>query len=104
MPNYRENSKWNDEMELRCLLIFKTLEEEGFPRNGRQMELCNELSTYSKISLSSLNAKVGNYKSEAGITEPSNSSSNTRRTYKQYGNLSSTEIESEITKLFPSQN
>ena len=99
MPNYRINSNWNDEMELRCLLIFKKLEEEGFPRN-RQTELCNELSKHSGMAFSTLNAKVGNYKSVARINKPANDSSNTKRIYDQYENLSSTEIYAVITQNY----
>lgn len=87
-------------MELRCLLIFKKLKEEGFPKKGRQVELCNELSKHSGIASNNLSAKVGNYKSVAKINNPSHASINTKRIYAQYGNLSSTEIYALIAKNY----
>ena len=61
MPSYREDSEWNDTMELRCLLIFKRLEEKNFPRR-LQMELCRVLSLSSGMGAGNLSAKVCNYK------------------------------------------
>jgi hypothetical protein len=91
MNNYRQGSEWNDEMELRCLLVFKRLEEEKFPRS-RQLELCRELSRSSGLDVGNLSAKVSNYKSVAGVNMPSNASENTIAMYKRYGSISSTEI------------
>lgn len=36
MP-YNESSEWNEVNEMKCLVIFKKLEDEKFPR-GKQME------------------------------------------------------------------
>lgn len=91
MNNYRDDSEWSDELELRCLLIFKKLEEEKFPR-CRQMELCRELSNSSGLEVGNLSAKVSNYKSVAGVNKPSNASKNTKSMYKRYGNKSSVDI------------
>ena len=91
MGNYREGSAWNDEMELRCLLIFKILEEERFPRK-RQMELCRELSRNSELDATNLSAKVGNYKSVAGVNNSSNASANTVSMYRRHGTKSSAQL------------
>ena len=92
MTNYRKDSEWNNEMELRCLLIFKTLEAERFPR-GRQLELCRELSRRSSLDAENLSAKVSNYKSVAGVNKHSNASENTISMFKKYGKLSISEID-----------
>jgi hypothetical protein len=92
VTNYRKDSKWNDEMELRCLLIFKKLEAAQYPR-GRQLELCRELSSQSGLDAGNLSAKVSNYKSVAGVNKHSNASENTISMYKKYGKLSISEIE-----------
>jgi len=63
---YRTGSKWNDVNELRALAIFKSLQEQGFPR-GEQRRNCLEISSITGISPSSMSAKVRNYKSVAGI-------------------------------------
>ena len=86
---YRHNSNWNEKNELRCLLIFKKLEFERFPK-GKQMEYCREIAKIPRIGLSegNISAKVGNYKSVAGVNNHSNASKNTQRIYKQYKNLS----------------
>ena len=102
MPNYREGSEWNDEMELRCLLIFKKLEVDNF-RRGRQMELCKELSRSSGLDVGNLSAKVCNYKSVAGINKPSNASENTVSIYKKYGKLSMIEIQSLVDNFQSAQ-
>lgn len=91
MGNYKEGSAWNDEMELRCLLIFKILEEERFPRK-RQMELCRELSRNSELDATNLSAKVGNYKSAAGVNNASNASANTVSMYRLHGTKSSAQL------------
>lgn len=91
MP-YRDSSYWNDINELRCLVVFKTLQEAGFPR-GKQSECCRELSDLMNISSSSISAKICNFKSIAGIDNHSNASENTIRIYKQHGQLSARELE-----------
>lgn len=94
---YKNNSLWNDENELRCLIIFKKLQAENFPR-GKQMEYCRELSIITKLDPGNISAKIGNYKSVAGINNHSNASTNTIKFYKKYGHLSINEIESVIKK------
>jgi hypothetical protein len=92
MTSYRRDSKWDDEMELRCLVIFKKLQTEGFP-TGRQMKLCQALSSSSGLSARTLSAKVSNFKSVAGINNAAHVSSNTVSMYKLYGKRSVAEIE-----------
>ena len=96
---YKDNSYWNDINEMRCLLILKKLEAEGFPQ-GRQSELCKEMANIQNIGLSegTINAKVGNYKSIAGQNNPSNHSINTERIYNEYKNTSIRELEKIIEK------
>lgn len=91
MNSYRQGSEWNDGMEVRCLLIFKILEEEKFPIR-RQMELCRELFLKSGLDVGNLSAKVSNYKSVAGVNKPSNASENTIAMYKRHGRKSSAEL------------
>jgi len=95
MPGYRKNSKWSDLNELRCLLAHKKLEESSFPRN-MHTDLAKEISEISEISginRKSVNAKIGNYNSVAGITGHSNASSQTILIYKKYGQLNSIQIQ-----------
>ena len=99
MPPYRDDSYWNDKNEMRCLLIFKKLKEQGFPR-GMQAELCRKTADIPEIDLSeeNISAKVGNYKSVAGENSHSNYSKNTERIYNKFKNLSIKELESKIDK------
>jgi len=97
MP-YRKNSHWNDKRELQCLLIFKKLEVECFPR-GKQMKLCKELSEICPLSKENLSAKICNFKSVAGINKTSYSSENTARLYDKYKNSSVLELEKAIMLL-----
>jgi len=92
MPGYRYSSQWNDKNELRCLAIFKQLEEEGFPR-GLQARLCRDMSKVTKLDFGNISAKVCNYKSVAGVNNPSNASTNTIKFFKRFGMLSSLEIQ-----------
>ena len=69
---YNTASNWIDLFELKCLLIFKKCEIEGFPR-GMASDLCKELAKSENASpFNSLYGKVGNYKSLAGIVGDSN--------------------------------
>lgn len=81
---YRNSSLWNERNEIRSLIIMKRLQDEGFPR-GRQMELCREMSRITGLDPASISAKVGNYKSLAGINKSSNASVNSRDVYERYG-------------------
>jgi hypothetical protein len=90
--SYRAGSEWNDKNELRCLVIFKKLEQENFTR-GRQTFYCKEMERNTKLSFESIRAKVGNFKSTAGVNSQSNSSKNTKEIYNKYCNYSIDEIE-----------
>ncbi|WP_146032944.1 hypothetical protein [Geothermobacter hydrogeniphilus] len=96
--SYRETSLWNNENELRCLIIFKKLETENFPR-GKQMEYCREMSKITGLEPGNISAKVSNYKSVAGINNNSNSSVNTVDFYCKYTHLSIQEIQKIIDNL-----
>ena len=93
---------WSDKSELLCLQAFKKLQQQGFPR-GKQALLCAELAEKlaktTKLTTGSLSAKICNYKSVAGINNPSNASENTRKLYAQYSHLSPEELQREIDKL-----
>ena len=92
MP-YRSN--WNDINELKCLLIFKQLQLEGFPR-GFQKQLCEEMSKSTNLDSTNISAKICNIKSIAGINNSSNYSQNTKRIYEKYNHLSIEELKIEI--------
>ncbi|MDA1379613.1 hypothetical protein PCI56_06660 [Plesiomonas shigelloides subsp. oncorhynchi] len=92
MTGYRSGSKWNDLNELRCLLAYKNLEELNFPRNMLS-ELAAEIAAQSGLTVGSVKAKIGNYKSVAGITGHSNASQNTLNMYKNHGHLNSTQLQ-----------
>lgn len=89
---YSEESEWNEANELRCLIIFKRLEAEGFP-HGRQAELCREMAAVTRLEYTNISAKVTNYKSVAGVIGESNASVNTREIYARHGLQSIPEIE-----------
>lgn len=89
---YLTSSLWNEENEIRSLIIMKRLQDDGFPR-GRQMELCREMSKDTGLDPANISAKVGNFKSLAGINRPSNASVNTIEIYKRYGDLNVEELE-----------
>ena len=90
--SYRASSNWNELNELRSLVVFKKLQETGFPR-GRQMDLCREMSLISGLEPGNISAKVCNYKSMAGINNNSNASQNTKEIFNTYGSLSISELE-----------
>ena len=92
---YRKNSLWNDTSELYCLLSFKKLEAEGFPR-GKQIKYCRELAKITGLSSGSLSAKICNYKSVAGVNNDSNASIKTKEIYDKYGNLSVQELSDKL--------
>lgn len=78
LNNYRDDSIWDDELELRCFLIYKKAEAQNFKR-GLVTNLCRELAKSLKLDEGTLNAKVGNYKSLGGYTKPTNASRATSR-------------------------
>ncbi|RWX47212.1 hypothetical protein H206_03862 [Candidatus Electrothrix aarhusensis] len=94
---YQDTSFWNDENELRCLIIFKKLQAEKFPR-GKQMKYCQEMEKTTGLEATNISAKVSNY-TVAGINNPSNASTNTIKCFKQYGKLSIKELENIINNL-----
>ncbi|EPZ7321333.1 hypothetical protein ACXR5E_004012 [Vibrio mimicus] len=96
MFSFKSDSGWNFETELRCLIIYKILEDLEFPR-GLQSELCSVLSESSGLKFESVKAKVGNYKSEFGITNPSNSSEATKYLVKNFGHMSRHELDALLT-------
>ena len=91
MSKYRSGSGWSDLNELRCLLAYKQLEEASFPRN-KLSELARDIALISCLDAGSVKAKIGNYKSVAGVTGKSNASKNTKLIYGKYGHLSSDDI------------
>lgn len=95
---YRSGSDWNEKNELKCLLIFKKLETEGFPW-GKQTDYCREMEISTSLDVGNISAKVSNYKSVAKVNNNSNASKNTIRIYNEYGPLSVDKILSIIEKL-----
>ena len=83
---------WNDLNELRCLLAYKKLEELNFPRNMLS-DLAAEIAIQSGLTVGSVKAKIGNYKSVAGVTDHSNASMTTHSMYKNHGHLNSTQLQ-----------
>ncbi|MBO1109922.1 hypothetical protein J2R62_17310 [Plesiomonas shigelloides] len=67
------------------------LEESGNPK-GLKSDLCEALAASSGISVGSIKAKVGNYKSEFGLTRETNSSEATKYLASSFGNLSVKEL------------
>lgn len=89
---YRSGSLWSEANEIRCLIAFRRLQEAGFPR-GLQIQLCRELSAKTGIPTGSLHAKIGNYKSVAGVIGKSNASKNTREVFEKYGQMPIVDLE-----------
>ncbi|WMN64836.1 hypothetical protein [Vibrio parahaemolyticus] len=96
MFTFQTNSGWNLETEIRCLIIYKTLEEVDFPR-GLQSDLCSILAESIGLKFESVKAKVGNYKSEFGITGVSHSSEATKCLAKSFGHMTRIELEALLT-------
>ncbi len=72
--------------------MFKKLEAENF-RRGMQSELCRKFESKSSLSFNTINAKVGNFKSESGVTGDSHASEATKYIVKKYGSMSLSETE-----------
>ena len=96
MFNFNPDSGWSFENELRCFIIFKRLESENFVR-GMQSDLCKILADSSPLSFESINAKVGNFKSELGVNNPSHSAEATKYIAKSFGTMSVLEAEALLT-------
>jgi len=90
MFKFSSSSEWSLENELRCFVIFKQLEADKFPR-GMHSDLCREFESKSNLSFNTINAKVGNFKSESGVTGDSHASEATKYIVKQYGSMSLSE-------------
>jgi len=89
--NYREGSIWNDDLELRCFLIYKKAEEQNFKR-GLVTDLCRELAKSHNLDEGTLKAKVGNYKSLAGYTKLTNASTATKNLFERYKDFSAEQL------------
>lgn len=87
---FRSGSLWSEQNELRCLVLMKKLYEEGSPA-GRQAQCARGVH---RLSVRSVNAKIGNFKSLAGLIGPSNWSQNSKAAWEKYGHLSAVEIQS----------
>lgn len=96
MSGYRAGSKWNDLNELRCLHALKQLQEKSFPRN-LLTELAEGIAKISGLDVGSVKAKIGNYKSVAGVTGHSNASQNTVFIYNKYGQFSAVKLQEFIS-------
>jgi hypothetical protein len=93
--SYRATSHWDEKNEIQCLIIFKKLQADNFPR-GKQIEYCREISKSAKLSPTNLSAKVSNYKSVSGVNNKSNASINTIELYNKYKNYSVQELKNLI--------
>ncbi|TOG78705.1 hypothetical protein CGI95_24080, partial [Vibrio parahaemolyticus] len=71
---FNDNSEWSLENELRCFVIFKTLESYNPAPRGLQSELCRGLESSTNLSFNTIYAKVGNYKSVSGLIGDSHAS------------------------------
>lgn len=98
MSGYRVGSKWNDINEMRCLLAFILLKQKNFPRNMLS-ELAEGIAKISGLGAGSVKAKIGNFKSVAGITGHSNASKKTLDIYHKYSGYSTDQLKEEISKL-----
>ncbi len=96
--NDAAHSEWNEANEIRCLIIFKRLFVEDFPR-GKQIEYCRGLSKRVKISADRLSARVSGYKSAAGMIQSSEASATTIRLYIKYRHTSINELEGILSRL-----
>ena len=97
---YRKGSGWNDETEMMCLLIFKILKDENFPR-GKQAKLCKKMASIPQIGLKekSINSKISDYKKASSYKSFSHDSTNTKYIYEKYHKLSIRKLEKKIQSL-----
>lgn len=89
---FQKGSLWSEQNEIRCLAAMKKLQDEGFPR-GRQAQYSREIAASTGLSVRSVNAKVGNFKSLAGLIGPSNWSQNSALIWERCGHLSTAEVQ-----------
>lgn len=92
MTGYREGSGWNDQNELRCLIAFKRLEAAGYP-HGLLTSYARALAAQTDLSVSTIKAKIGNFKSLAGASGESHASSKSREIFERYGSHSIRDLE-----------
>ncbi len=92
------DTEWNEATDIQCLIIFKRLFVEDFPR-GRQIEYCRELSSQVGINADRLSGRVSDYKSAAGLNQSSDASVNTIRLYKKHRHTSIRELERMLSRL-----
>lgn len=96
---FKEFSGWNEKTELQAYIIFRKLYEKGFPR-GLQSKFCKELANeVEQLDAGNISAKICNYKSEAGINNPSRSSIDTKTNYIKYKEYSIKELEKLIGNI-----
>lgn len=88
---FRKGSLWSEENEIRCLAAMKQLQEEGFP-SGRYAQYSRELAAFTGLPVSSIKAKIENFKSLAGLIGPSHWSQNSEAVWEKYGHLSASEV------------
>ena len=98
MVNGSAYSGWDEGIELQCLIIFKRLFVEDFPR-GKQIEYCRDLSTELNISADRLSARVRNFKAAAGMNETCEASAHTIRFYNKHRHTSIDELETMLSRL-----
>ena len=63
------------------------------------MEYCREMSRITQLEPGNISAKVGNYKSVAGVNNASNASVNTIELYEKYRNHSIQELDKLVRQL-----
>ena len=97
MSFYESGSGWSDKNEMRCLLIFKKLKAQNFPR-GLQAKLCWEMAETPGVNLlaKTISTKVSDFKKVAKGKNKIHASANTIRIYKEYENHSISQLERAI--------
>lgn len=85
--NFKIDSGWSIRLELECFVIYKQLHASGF-EYGLQADLCKKLAQSSGLKYSTVNAKVGNFKSEFNYIDKTNSSNATKYIAKKFGYMS----------------
>ena len=99
--------KWTHKDELACLIIFKQAEEKDFS-HGVVAKLVREFRDKEKKHRlppeKSMNAKIGNFKSVAGINEDSNFSQPNKIMYDKHKDCSIAELEEIYSEAKPTDN
>lgn len=89
---FQQGPLWSEENGIRCLAVMKRPQAEGFP-SVRQAQCSRELAAATGLPARSVNAKVGNFKSLAGLIGPSNWLQNSEAIWKRYGHQSASEVQ-----------